>query len=174
MASPRRTRLRLPGEVKERLPLESRERPLAWAADKQGRWYVGTDRALHLPQDDGYRRLPWEEIERAEWHRGDGRLAIVDVADWGEPEGRTLVDVEDAGELLELLRERVTKSVVVSVYAPVRGRLGLSVIGRRSPAGERPIIWSIVLAKGLEPGQPDVVEVAEVALRQAKAEVTGL
>ncbi len=174
MASPRRPRLRLPAEVKQRLPLQSRERPLAWAADKQGRWYVGSDRALHLPQDDGYRRLPWEEVERAEWHRDDGRLAVVEVADWGEPESRTLVDVDEPGELLELLRERVTKSVVVSVYAPVRGRLGLSVVGRRSPAGERPISWSTVLAKGLQPGEPDVVEVADAALRQAKAEVAGL
>lgn len=175
MAAARRSRLRLPRDVRELVGLERGERALAWACDAEGRWYVGSDRALHLPSDEaGYRRLPWEQVERADWQRDDGRLSIVEVADRSAPERRTVVGVDEAGELLELLRERVTKSVVVSVYAPVRGRLGLSVVGRRSPAGAGPITWSTVLAAGLAPDEPDVREVAGSALRKAEAEVVGL
>lgn len=174
MASARRARLRLPKDVKDLLSLERGERTLAWASDAEGRWYVGSDRALHLPSQAGYRRLPWEQVERADWHRDDGRLSVVEVAEWGEPEQRTIVTVDEAGDLLELLRERVTKSVVVSVYAPVRGRLGLSVVGRRSPVGSQPVTWSTVLAQGLAPDDADVQEVAGAALRKAEAEVSGL
>ena len=170
----RRSRLRLPREVKELVGLERGERPLAWACDAGGRWYVGSDRALHLPGDEGYRRLTWEQVERADWQRDQGQLSIVEVTDRGEPERRTVVGVDEAGDLLELLRERVTKSVVVSVYSPVRGRLGLSVVGRRSPFGAGPITWSTVLARGLAPDEPDVQEVAGLALRKAEAEVAGL
>lgn len=175
IASARRSRLRLPREVKQLVGLERGERALAWACDAEGRWYVGSDRALHLPSDEaGYRRLPWEQVERADWHRDDRRLSIVEVAEWGEPERRTVVEVDEAGELLGLLRERVTKSVVVSVFAPVRGRLGLSVVGRRSPFGARPLTWSTVLAPGLRPDEPDVLEAADSARRKAEAEVAGL
>ena len=55
---PRRTSL--PDAVQNRLQLEPGERPLAWAVDSDTRWYVGTDRALHLADGDGFRRLGWE------------------------------------------------------------------------------------------------------------------
>ncbi len=160
--------------MRKQLSLEPGERTLAWACDDAERWYVGTDRALHLPEADGYRRLPWELVERADWHRDNNQLGIVEVADWGEPEQRTLVTVAEPGALLELLRERVTKSVVVSVYAPVRGRLGLNVVGRRSPVGSDEVTWSYVLAEGLTPDDPAVLEVAAKAVQQAEAEVAWL
>ncbi len=128
-----RRRSRLPAATREQLVLEAGERPLAWATDREGRWYVGTDRALHLATDEGFRRLGWEQVERADWQQEDGRLAVVEVSSWGEPEPRTVIEVDDAGQLLELLRERVTKSVVATMYARVRGKAGLSVVGRRSP-----------------------------------------
>ena len=167
-------RLRLPSDVRGRLGVEPGERPLAWATDKTAGWYVGTDRALHLVTSDGVRRLGWEQIERADWHRESGLLAVVEVAAWGEPEPRTVIDVDEPGQLLDLLRERVTKSVVATVYARVRGRAGLSVIGRRSPVGDAPIVWSFVLAEGLDPADPDVVEVADRTLREAERELAGL
>ena len=167
----RSRRLKLPRAVAARLDLERGERPLAWATDSFGAWYVGTDRAVYLPVSDGFSRLGWERVERAEWHQDTDRLAIVEVADWGEPEGRIEIAVSDPGQLLELLRERVTKSVVTTVYAPVRGRSGLNVVARRSPVGSGPIVWSYVLADGLDPNDPDVVEVAGRTLREAEAEL---
>jgi len=104
MPSPRR--LRLPADVRGRLTLERGERPLAWASDRDGQWYVGTDRALHLADGDGFRRLVWEHVERADWQRDASRLAVIEVAAWGAPEPRTEIGVDDPGSLLELLRER--------------------------------------------------------------------
>ena len=194
MALPRRRRL--PAPVTEALHLEAGERPLAWAIDRHDRWHVGTERALYLATDAGdadsasardgsgrsgasstgapYRRIGWEEIERADWQRDSDRLAVVEVAEWGDSERRTEIEIAEPGQLLELLRERVTKSVVSSVYAPVRGRAGLSVVARRSPAGDGPIVWSYSLAPGLDLADPVVQTVAAATLRRAQRELAGL
>jgi hypothetical protein len=171
---PPNRRFRLPEDVRSQLDLERGERPLAWATDHDGRWYVGTDRALHLADGDGFRRLGWEHIERADWNRDEGRLVIVEVAEWGAPEPRTVIVVDDPGLLLDLLQERVTKSVVATVNARVHGRPGLSVIGRRSPVGNGPIVWSYLLAAGLDPEDPEVAEVAQRTLAEAERELSGL
>ncbi|MGA9344360.1 MAG: hypothetical protein WBV37_04580 [Nocardioidaceae bacterium] len=169
-----RRRTRLPAATREQLVLDDGERPLAWATDREGRWYVGTDRALHLATDQGFRRLGWEQVERADWQQDAGRLAVVEVSAWGEPEPRTAIEVDDAGQLLELLRERITKSVVATRYARVRGKAGLSVVGRRSPAGQGPIVWSYLLSAGLDPDDPEVTAVAERTLTEAQRELSGL
>ena len=101
-------------------------------------------------------------------------MAIVEVAGWGLPERRTEFALVDPGQLLELLRERVTKSVVLTVYAAVHGRRGLSVVGRRSPTGQGELLWSYVLAQGLDPDDPLVTEVAERSLAEAQAELAWL
>jgi hypothetical protein len=167
-------RLALPADVAARLRLEPGERPLAWALGTGSHWYVGTDRALHLDEDGEFRRVPYEEVERADWQSEDSRLVVVEVASWGEPERRTRISVEQPGHLLELLRERVTKSVVINMYAPVHGRRGLSVIGRRSPAADGQVTWSYLLATGLDPDDPAVLEVAARTLSAAEAELAGL
>jgi hypothetical protein len=171
---PRPHRFVLPADVSARLDLARGERPLAWALGAGGRWYVGTDRALHLNEGGAFRSVPWEEIERADWHSDTDVLAVVEVTSWGEPERRVEISVEQPGQLLELIRERVTKSVVINVYAPVRGRRGLSVIGRRSPSGDGQVTWAYVLAAGLDPDDPDVREVATRTLGEAEAELAGL
>ncbi|MGI8577632.1 MAG: hypothetical protein ACR2KG_06875 [Nocardioidaceae bacterium] len=167
-------RLSLPSVVAAQLVLEPGERPLAWASGAHGEWYVGTDRAIHLPAGSGYRSLRWERIARADWRSDADELAIVEVAEWGRCEPRTQLWVADPGRLLELLRERVTKSVVCTVFASVQGRRGLSVVGRRSPIGNRPVVWCYVLSEGLDPSDPLVVETAERTLAQARAELFGL
>ena len=177
MALPRRRRL--PPDVASALALEPGERPLAWAIDRHGGWHVGTARALYLATDEpgtgaSYRRIGWEEIERADWQRDSDRLAVVEVAEWGEPERRTEIEVAEPGQLLELLRERVTKSVVTSVYAPVRGRAGLSVVARRSPTGNGQLVWSYSLAPGLDLADPVVQTVAAATLDRAQRDLAGL
>lgn len=191
MSSP--GRFRLPSDVRARLVLERHERPLAWANDRLGRWYVGTDRAMYLATQDPtgvpvhepggveenaegqrFRRLGWEQVERADWQRDTGRLAVVEVSGWGEPEPRTEIEIDDPGLLLELLRERVTKSVVATLHARIRGRSGLNVIGRRPPVGDGPIMWSVLFADGLDPDDPEVAEIAEQTLLEAEREFSGL
>ncbi len=156
-----------------RLRLAPGERPLAWASDDEGRWYVGTDRALHLPEGEGYRVLPWEQVERAGWQQDAGRLVVVEVADWGDREVQTEISVADPGRLPELLQERVTKSVVSTSYTPLEGRQGLTVVARRSPTGAGPIAWSYVLSRGLDPADPEIAALASRAREVAEAELRG-
>lgn len=170
----RSARPRPPADVIAALSLVPHERVLAWARGEGDEWYVGTNLALHLPPVDRPRRLGWEEVERADWQRESNRLAIVEVTEWGAPERTTVVSVDEPGQLLELLRERVTKSVVCSVFARVRGSRGISVVGRRTPSGDGPVIWSYVVSAGLDPSDPDVVRVADEALTQARGELADL
>jgi hypothetical protein len=164
-----------PADLVGKLHLHPGERLLAWAKGFDGEWYLGSDLALHLPDAaGGPRRLGWEQIERADWQRDSDQLAIVEVTQWGEPAPTTVVRIDEPGHLLELLRERVTKSVVCSVYSRVRGSAGLNIVGRRSPSGKGTVVWSYVLSPGLDPNDPDVVRVAEVTLEQAQRELEGL
>jgi hypothetical protein len=160
--------------VLKRLELAPGERPLAWAIDRDGCWHVGTDRALHLAAGARFRRLGWEEIERADWQRESQRLAVVEAAEWGEAERRNEIPVDDPGQLLELLRERVTKSVLTTAYARVRARAGISVVARRSPVGDGPVLWSYVLAEGLDPDDPEVLEVTDRLRQDTAAELADL
>jgi len=170
----RRQRLKLPSDVVSGLDLHRGERPLAWASGAADSWLVGTASALHVDVPEGRRRLGWEQIERAEWSQDSDTLAVVEVTGWGLPERRTEFALVAPGMLLELLRERVTKSVVLTVFAPVRGRRGINVVGRRSPTGDGEIQWSYVLAEGLDPEDPYVAEVADRTLADAQAELAFL
>lgn len=165
-------RLALSPAVVSRLDLQRGERPLAWARCAGDQWCVGTDRALHLPDGQRFRKLGWEIVERAEWRRDRSTLAVYELSSWGEPEIVTELEIVEAGELLQLVRERVTKSVVITVFAGVRGRRGLTVVGRRAPFGDGPMSWSYVLSQGLDPADELVKQVADRTLRKAEAEVS--
>lgn len=168
-------RKRPPSAVVSVLALEPGERMLAWATDAGDRWYVGTNLAIHLPDaGGGYRRVGWEDVQRADWDQDCEQLSIVEVADWGQPEPSSVFTVADSGRLLELIRERVTNSVVCTVYARVRGREALSVVGRRSPARDKPVRWSYVLSPGLDPSDAAVAQVAAQTMEQARREVEDL
>jgi hypothetical protein len=148
---------------------------LAWARGFEGEWYGGSDLALYLPEASGaYRRLAWERVERADWARDSDRLAVVEVTEPEADEVVTQLRIDEPGQLLELIRERVTKSIVCSIYARVHRSTGVSVIGRRSPSGRGPVRWTSVLSPGLDPRDPHVRAVTESALEQARGELAGL
>ena len=88
-------------------------RPLAWAETSDARWCVGTHAALHLTGPDSTTRLGWEQIERADWDRDTLLLTVVEAVGWGEPETAVQVPISEPGMLLELVRERITKSVLI-------------------------------------------------------------
>jgi hypothetical protein len=165
---------RLPAEVEARLPLKPGERILAEVPAAGGLWCVGTGAALLVYADGEWTRLPWEQVERADWDSEAGRLTVVEVTGWGLPEASMTFELDGAGRLLDLLRERVTKSIAIRLFAPVYARKGLSVVGRRSPTGDGEIAWSFVLASGLDPEDPRVVAVAGRALEQARSELADL
>lgn len=128
---------------------------------------VGTRDALYLP---GH-RIPWEQVERADWDSDEELLTVVEVGSWGEVQPVHELRVEDEGRLLELVRERVTASVVLQRHVAVRGRRGVLVIARRAPRGDQPIRWVYEFEEGIDPDDPEVRRLAEAALARAREEI---
>ena len=130
------------------------ERPLAWANDRSGRWYVGTDRALHLAtrRRVAADRLGAGRARRLATRHLDARPSSRSVA-WGEPEPRTDIELDDPGQLLELLRERVTKSVVVTIFAARPGpRRPVASSAAGLAAGDGPSRLVVPARGGSRPG----------------------
>jgi hypothetical protein len=140
---------------------------LAWAESDDGRVIAGTRDAIYV---DGA-RLPWEEVEAADWDRDTDQFRLSEVGSWGETRAEHVATIAAPGRLLELVRERVTASVVLQRHVPVSGRRGLRVIARRAPRGDRPVRWFYEYDEGVDPTDPAVREAAEAALVEARAEV---
>jgi hypothetical protein len=159
-----------PAEVLSRAALPRGEKVLAAAPADDGSWLLGTRRSLVLVLPGEVAHLPWEQVEDAAWDQDARRLRVDGVGSYGRPRPSYTFTMEDPALLLQLVRERVTASIVLQRRVPVRDRLGVTVIARRSPVGG-PVEWMHAYDPGLEPDDPEVVAVADLALAQARAEV---
>lgn len=173
--TPRSPRRGVPREIRRRLGLARGEQPLAQAQAGDGSWVVGT--RLHLvilgPSSQSStppRQVPWEQIEDASWDQESSRLQVTEVGSYGEQRPAYALQLDDPTHLLQLVRERVTASIVLQRRVPVSGTSGLTVIGRRSPGGG-PVSWMHAYDPELDPADPEVAGVAEQALAQAQLEV---
>lgn len=147
---------------------------LAAVADTTGAWAAGSRSALYLPMPGSseLRRLGWEQVERAEWSADDSRFHIWEAAVFGEPMPRTDLAVEEPGRFGQLMRERISASVLVERHVVLTGRKGVRVVGRRNPS--RPdgqVRWSFVLDKGLDPAEPGLLDRAEKVLAEVRDEL---
>ena len=156
----------LPDAVR-RAPVEPGEKVLAGVLAEDGTVVVGTRDALYV---DG-QRVPWETVEKADWYQDYGTLTVSVVGSWGERRPVHTIAVGEPGLFLQLVRERVTASVVLQRHVPVRGRKGVFVIARRAPRGDQPITWVYEFEHGVDPDDPEVRRVAEEALTLARDEV---
>lgn len=160
----------VPAEVLERAALPRSEKVLAFAQAADGSWLLGTRVALVLVPESEVVRLAWEEVEDAAWDVEEGELRVTGVGAYGQVRPSYTLRLEDPALLLQLLRERVMASIVLQRRVPVRGKLGLTVIGRRSPVGG-PVAWMHAYDPGLDPTDPEVAALATAALTQAQSEV---
>jgi len=142
------------------------ERLLAWARSDDGCVIGGTRDAFYAPH-----RVPWENVEAADWDQDLRVLRISEVGRWGEPRPEHRYTLDSPGRLLQLVRERVTASIVVQRHVLVDGKRGLRVIGRRAPGGDGEVAWFYEYDRGVDPTDPDVHRIATEALTAAKAEV---
>ena len=145
------------------------EKVLAWASSEAG-VVAGTRAALYLP--DG-RRVPWEQLEAADWDRDSDRLRVSEVGRWGQPRTAYTFVLSAPDRLLQLVRERVTASVVLQRHVAIRGDRGVRVIARRAPSGSREISWLFEYDEGLDPDDPFVDHAAQEALTAARGELEG-
>jgi hypothetical protein len=149
------------------VPVGPGERVLAWAHADDGRVVAGTRDAFYV---DGT-RVPWEQVEAADWDLETSVLRVSEVGSWGQPRPEHALTITEPGRLLELVRERVTSTVVLQRHVPVLGRRGLRVIARRAPSGDRAVTWIFEYDAGIDPDDPEVRAVAQAALAQAREEV---
>jgi hypothetical protein len=160
----------VPTDVLAAAGLARHEKVLAWSRAADGTWLLGTRLALVLVGPAGVVRMPWEQVEDAAWDMDTRRLRVEGVGEYGRPRPAYAFQMDDPALLLQLVRERVTASIVMQRRVTVRGRQGLTVIGRRSPVGG-PVRWMHAYDPGLDPADPEVAFFADHALAEAMAEV---
>ena len=177
--------MRFPARRRPPIRVPAGEKALAWAEGPDGA-AAGTRDALHLrldPSSSGETvepppsvepvetRIPWEQVQAADWDQETSVLRVSEVGHWGERRPEHRLTLEEPGRLLELVRERVTASVVLQRHVPIDGRRGLRVIARRAPRGDRPVQWFHEYDEGIDPADPAVRKAAEEALDAARADV---
>lgn len=143
------------------------ERVLATCSTTDGQVLAGTRDALYLAGE----RIAWEQVEAADWNRDDEQFRVSLVGAWGQPRVEHTLPISDPGRLLELVRERVTASVVLQRHVALKGRRGVRVIGRRAPRGTGEIEWFYEYDEGIDPADPEVHQAATQALAEARADV---
>jgi hypothetical protein len=168
-------RLRIPS-LRRRRPPEAVAaavdgRLLAWAESARG-WLAGTPTALHVvPHHGAPLRLPWEEVQHADWRADDEVLEVVTVGEFGRPRATYSFRLGASPatlRLAQLVRERVTASVVLQRRVDLGDKRGFTVLGRRNPAGGA-LSWFVDYDAGIEPDA--VAEQVDAAVAQARAEV---
>ncbi|MDQ6527056.1 hypothetical protein RB608_25800 [Nocardioides sp. LHD-245] len=151
-------------------PVGRGERLLAWAEVRQpgdGPALVGGTRdALYLPT-----RIPWEQVASADWDQEESTLRVVEVARFGASSPVHELRLDDAGRLLQLVRERVTASIAVQRHVAVAGRRSVRILARRAPGTRGELAWFVEYDDGLDPADPRVDVVVQEALSAARADV---
>lgn len=167
---------RAPEVIREAARLERGEKVLAFAQevaseDQPQRWLLGTRYALYVvtPGEEPV-RMPWEAVQAGDWDQEASTLTVSDVGEFGTARASYVFSLDNPVLLLQLVRERVTASVVLQRGYLVDGKKGFKVIGRRSPAGG-PIAWMHEYDAGIDPELPEVREAAAEALVRARADV---
>lgn len=162
-----------PADVVARAGLPRGEKVLAATRAQDGTWLLGTRDALVLvPGDEaaGPTRVAWEDVHAADWSRDDDRLRVSEVGEYGRPRPVHEVVLDEPALLLQLVRERVTASVVLQRRVEVADDRGLTVVARRPPRGGD-LTWAYELDAGLDPEDPAVRAAADAGVRSAAEEL---
>ncbi len=166
--------MRLPGPLGRRghgPPVPAGEKVLAQARCADGRVVAGTREAVYLPgEGEALDRLAWEEVESADWDAEAGVLRVLGVGRFGEVRPSHEIALDEPQRLLQLVRERVTASIVLQRRVSLgRGR-GLTLVARRAPSGG-PLRWFHEYDEGVDPADPQVRRAAEEALAWGREQV---
>jgi hypothetical protein len=147
-----------------------RERVLGWATTADGEWLVATDRALWVPRRAMRHRIGWEQVDVARWDRDTSQLSVRQAAPVGGTPQRWLLRVDDPGDLLVVVRERVNATVVLSHAVDVGVGDGVRIVARRPP-GSSSLSWTVSVGRGVDVADPQVRAVIDGELARLRAEL---
>ena len=162
-------RTTVPPEVDEQVHRVPGERVLAAAPATAG-WVVATTQALWIPGRSGMVRLGWEVLDSASWDRDEEVLTVVQAAPVDGRPRRWVLRMQDAGELLLVVKESVRATVVTSRWVPVSGERGITVVARRPPGTDR-LTWTVSVDAGLALDEPSTRARVEEAVASLRAEL---
>ena len=98
--------------------------------------------------------MGWETIDRATWDNDDELITITETSLLGSAAASVpAAGRETRGRLLDVVREQVTASVVISRYVLIEGRHGVRITGRRQP-GRATLNWLVAVDHGLSIDAP--------------------
>jgi hypothetical protein len=155
------------------------ERVLAWGVlVRDEGWLVATTRGLRLVGAAGGEAaplLPWHEVGHARWSAtadGGGSFTITPLAEVEPGVQARLAPrrhaLSDSGELPQVVRRRVDRTVVASQRFPLPDRGGVVLVARRLP-GQAAKEWTVVFDEGVDRSDPVVREEARRRLAAALA-----
>ena len=114
--------------------------------------------------------MGWETIDHATWDNDDELITITETSLLGSRPRQYRLRVENGGRLLDVVREQVTASVVISRYVLIEGRHGVRITGRRQP-GRTTLNWLVAVDHGLPIDAPGTRKQIEAAVTAVRAEV---
>lgn len=135
-------------------------RTLAWGTTTDGQPVIATIAGLVV----GDTLLPWHLIDKAVWEPPAFTLRYRD-AQTGAAR-RSQLHLATVGTLPPVVRERITRSVVVSRRVALQGEAGAVLAARRDPAGN--VSWTVTVDPGLDAGDPQLQQRAREALAQLR------
>ena len=174
MRSPFARTEKVPAEVLAAAGLDRGDRVLSHATAEDGTRLLGTRDALVIVPASlsDVVTVPWQQVETADWDRDEELLRVAEVGEFGQARPLHEFALGEPGRLIQLVRERVTASVLLQRRVSLPGtRKGLMVVARRSPRRHGEISWAYEYDAGVDPTDPVVVRAAEAAMREARAEV---
>ena len=155
--------LRPPAEIRRRA---DGHRVLAWMPSGTST-VIATDDALLLPAGSEPDSIPWHLVLRLVWNPDSIEVTSQATAG-GRPETHRIAVAEPFGAMPEVVRERVTASIVVQEHVPLVGERGARLVARRTPGSDE-LRWSVVFDVGLDAADPALREQADAALADLRA-----
>jgi hypothetical protein len=151
------------------------ERLLASDVTADGSPIAATNHRLVLPTSDGLTSdgltsVGWAAIERATFDQGSGQLVVTETAPVGSRPRRYRLGMAGALTLLDVIREQVKASVIVSRFVAIDGARGVRVSGRRRP-DTGALAWNVTVDAGLDVDNPDIRQNIDAVVAMVRAEL---
>jgi hypothetical protein len=161
---------RLSSEVRNSLALQDGERVLGVATTTDGSTIVATNLSVFVPTQSGHHRIGWEQVDKAGWDRAEETLWVLETAQLGARPHRWRVHIDDPGPVIDLVRERVNATVIVSQHVPLAGERGVRVVGRRPPGTDQ-LLWSVAVDPGIDVTDPRLRRMIEEAVAGVRRQI---